>query len=110
MSLGYRTQKRMRGESNVRKGKTGQRELAQDRRQAERERDAAPERYRLWHDAGEGRQAGGTEGGVTPVEEIERRLEEWRREDLRERRRETLWNFAVNMIVALAALIVALKA
>lgn len=43
------------------------------------------------------------------MEEIERRLEEWRREDLRERRRETLWNFAVNMIVALAALIVALK-
>ena len=44
------------------------------------------------------------------MEEIERRLEEWRREDLRERRRETLWNFAVNMIVPLAALIVALKA
>lgn len=44
------------------------------------------------------------------MEEIERRLEEWRREDLRERRRETLWSFAVNMIVALAALIVALKA
>lgn len=44
------------------------------------------------------------------MEEIERRLEEWRREDMRERRLETLWNFAVNMIVALAALIVALKA
>lgn len=43
------------------------------------------------------------------MEEIERRLEEWRREDLRERRREALWNFAVNMIVALAALIVAIK-
>ena len=44
------------------------------------------------------------------MEEIERRLEEWRREDLQDRRREALWNFAVNMIVALAALIVALKA
>lgn len=44
------------------------------------------------------------------MEDFERRLDEWRREDLRERRRETLWNFAVNMIVALAALIVALKA
>lgn len=44
------------------------------------------------------------------MEDFERRLEEWRREDLRERRRETLWNFAVNMIVALAALVVALKA
>lgn len=43
------------------------------------------------------------------MEDFERRLEEWRREDLRERRRETLWNFEVNMIVALAALIVAIK-
>jgi hypothetical protein len=43
------------------------------------------------------------------VEDFECRLDEWRREDLRERRRETLWNFAVNMIVALAALIVAIK-
>lgn len=43
------------------------------------------------------------------MEDFERRLEEWRREDLRERRRETLWNFAVNMIVTLAALIVAIK-
>lgn len=48
--------------------------------------------------------------GAVSVEDFERRLDEWRREDLRERRRETLWNFAVNMIVALAALIVALKA
>ena len=44
------------------------------------------------------------------MEDFECRLDEWRREDLRERRRETLWNFAVNMIVALAALVVALKA
>ena len=43
------------------------------------------------------------------MEEIERRLEEWRREDMRERRRETLWNFADNMIVALDALIVEIK-
>ena len=43
------------------------------------------------------------------MEDFERRLEEWRREDLRERRRETLWNFAVNMIVALDALIVEIK-
>lgn len=43
------------------------------------------------------------------MEDFERRLEEWRREDLQDRRREALWNFAVNMIVALAALIVALK-
>lgn len=43
------------------------------------------------------------------VEDFECRLDEWRREDLRERRREMLWNFAVNMIVALAALIVAIK-
>ena len=44
------------------------------------------------------------------MEDFERRLEEWRREDLRERRREALWNFAVNMIVAIAALIVAIRA
>lgn len=43
------------------------------------------------------------------MEDFERRLEEWRREDLQDRRRETLWNFAVNMIVALAALIVAIR-
>ena len=43
------------------------------------------------------------------MEDFECRLDEWRREDLRERRRETLWNFAVNMIVALAALIVAIR-
>lgn len=43
------------------------------------------------------------------MEDFERRLEEWRREDLRERRRETLWNAIVNMIVALAALIVAIR-
>ena len=43
------------------------------------------------------------------MEDFERRMEEWRREDLQDRRREALWNFAVNMIVALAALIVAIK-
>ena len=43
------------------------------------------------------------------MEDFERRLEEWRREDLRERRRETLWNAIVNMIDALAALIVAIR-
>lgn len=43
------------------------------------------------------------------MEDFERRLEEWRREDLRERRRETLWNAIANMIVALAALIVAIR-
>ena len=43
------------------------------------------------------------------MEDFERRLEEWRREDLRDRRSEALWNAIVNMIVALAALIVAIK-
>ena len=43
------------------------------------------------------------------MEDFERRLEEWRREDLRERRREALWNAIANMIVALAALIVAIR-
>lgn len=42
--------------------------------------------------------------------DFESRLEEWRREDLQDRRRSELWNCAVNMIVALAALIVALRA
>lgn len=44
------------------------------------------------------------------MEEFERRLEEWRREEMQDRRREALWNFVVNMIVAVAALIVALRA
>lgn len=44
------------------------------------------------------------------MEDFERRLEEWRREDLQDRRREALWNFAVNMIVAIGALIVAIRA
>ena len=39
------------------------------------------------------------------MEDFERRLEEWRREDLQDRRREALWNAIVNMIVAVAALI-----
>lgn len=43
------------------------------------------------------------------VEDIERRLDEWRREEMQDRRREALWNFVVNMIVAVAALIVALR-
>ena len=43
------------------------------------------------------------------MEDFERRLEEWRREDLQDRRREALWNAIVNTIVAVAALIVALK-
>lgn len=42
--------------------------------------------------------------------DFESRLEEWRREDLQDRRRSELWNCAANMIVALAALIVALGA
>lgn len=42
--------------------------------------------------------------------DMETKLDEWRREDLRDRRREALWNAAVNMIVALAALIVAIRA
>ena len=41
---------------------------------------------------------------------IEAKLDEWRREDLQDRRREALWNAIVNMIVALAALIVAIRA
>lgn len=44
------------------------------------------------------------------VEDFERRLDEWRREEMQDRRREALWNFVVNMIVAVAALIVALRA
>lgn len=44
------------------------------------------------------------------MEDFERRLDEWRREEMQDRRREALWNFVTNMIVALAALIVALKA
>lgn len=44
------------------------------------------------------------------MEDIEHRLEEWRREEMQDRRREALWNFVVNMIVAVAALIVALRA
>ena len=28
--------------------------------------EAAPERYRLWHGTGQGKQAGRAEGGVTP--------------------------------------------
>lgn len=44
------------------------------------------------------------------MEDFERRLEEWRREEMQGRRREALWNFVVNMIVALAALIVAVRA
>lgn len=44
------------------------------------------------------------------MEDFERRLEEWRREEMQDRRREALWNFVVNMIVAVAALIVALRA
>lgn len=43
------------------------------------------------------------------MEDFERRLEEWRREEMQNRRREALWNFVVNMIVAVAALIVALR-
>ena len=43
------------------------------------------------------------------MEDFERRLEEWRREEMQGRRREALWNFVVNMIVALAALIVAIR-
>ena len=43
------------------------------------------------------------------MEDFERRLEEWRREDLQDRRREALWNFVVNMIVAIGALIVAIR-
>lgn len=43
------------------------------------------------------------------VEDFERRLDEWRREEMQDRRREALWNFVVNMIVAVAALIVALR-
>ncbi len=43
------------------------------------------------------------------MEDFERRLEEWRREDLQDRRHEALWNAIVNMIVALAALIVAIR-
>ena len=42
------------------------------------------------------------------MEDFERRLEEWRREDLRDRRREALWNAIVTMIVALAAPLVAI--
>lgn len=44
------------------------------------------------------------------MELFEAKLDEWRREDLQERRRSELWNCAANMIVALAALIVALRA
>ena len=44
------------------------------------------------------------------MEDFERRLEEWRREDLQDRRSEALWNAIVNTIVALAALIVAIRA
>ena len=44
------------------------------------------------------------------MEDIERRLEEWRREEMQARRREALWNAIVNMIVAVAALIVAIRA
>ena len=43
------------------------------------------------------------------MEDFERRLEEWRREDLQDRRREALWTAIVNMIVAVAALIVAIR-
>lgn len=43
------------------------------------------------------------------MEDFERRLDEWRREEMQDRRREALWNFVVNMIVAVAALIVALR-
>lgn len=55
-----------------------------------------------------GEQERRAEGGVN-MEDFERRLEEWRREDLQDRRREALWNAIVNMIVALAALIVAIR-
>lgn len=41
---------------------------------------------------------------------IEAKLDEWRREEMQDRRREALWNFVVNMIVAIGALIVAIKA
>lgn len=43
------------------------------------------------------------------MEDFERRLDEWRREEMQDRRREALWNFVVNVIVAVAALIVALR-
>lgn len=43
------------------------------------------------------------------MEDIERRLDEWRREEMQDRRREALWNAVTNMIVALAALLVALR-
>lgn len=43
------------------------------------------------------------------MEDFERRLDEWRREEMQDRRREALWNFVANMIVAVAALIVALR-
>ena len=44
------------------------------------------------------------------LKDVEAKLDEWRREDLQDRRREALWNFAVNMIVAIGALIVAIRA
>lgn len=44
------------------------------------------------------------------LKDVEAKLDEWRQEDLQDRRREALWNAIVNMIVALAALIVAIRA
>lgn len=40
---------------------------------------------------------------------LETVLERWREEEMRERRRNDLCSFAVNLLVALAALIVAIR-
>ena len=43
------------------------------------------------------------------TEKLEIMLERWREEEMRERRRNDLCSFAVNLLVALAALIVAIR-
>lgn len=40
---------------------------------------------------------------------LETVLDRWREEEMRERRRNDLYSFAVNLLVALAALIVAIR-
>ena len=58
MNLGYREQKPMRGENNVREGKAGHGLPEKTVRESDRRTAPAPERYRLRHDAGAGEQEG----------------------------------------------------